>query len=392
MVATDPTLELLARFESASNWAAVKAGVPIFKPHTRVTADGREVAVKAADLYQIAAKAERLERAHGVPLRLTLGHVLPELPDADPRQPPLVGYARKVRVGTFGPTSEPCLLADLYFLPGQYDQARDCPYRSGEYYPPLGELRGVALLKRDPYLPLGMVTYSDDDMADDAKTNAPPSPDGGDAQAPAPAAGPDPEWVKNMDAYAAANPWVGYAMQCYQGASPMGPTNGAAPGAAPAAAAPAPAMPLPDDMVRMQLDQQRLAYQRVEDSNRALQARIAALEAERETARCEALVTQLQAERYELDRATEVAALVPLTPEQRQARLAYVRKHHRQSMADIADPVPYGLGGFVPLTDRPAEVGGGPLSAPDNHDAAMAYMRDRPGTRYEAALAATTKN
>jgi hypothetical protein len=159
---SDPTMVVIERFRDPSQWGTVKYGVPVFAPHRRsAKVNGRqvEIDVTSDDLQDLADKAQRLESEDGVPLRLTLGHINQELPEADPRQPPLVGYARNVQVGTYGPKGKPCLTADIYIFRERYEQARDFPFRSVDYLPSVDEVRGVALLKRDPFLNLGVVTY-----------------------------------------------------------------------------------------------------------------------------------------------------------------------------------------------------------------------------------------
>src|SRR5262249_39919807 len=100
-----------------------------------------------------------LERCYGVAARVTDGHVNPAKNVPESSQPALLGFARNPRAGGFGQAQTPGVLVDLFIRNEQLPTFRDRPYRSAEYYPPTREIRGVALLLRDPGLDLGIVTY-----------------------------------------------------------------------------------------------------------------------------------------------------------------------------------------------------------------------------------------
>lgn len=390
---SDPTLELLERFEREGAWAAVKRGVPIFKPHERKVKDKdgseRTIQVTAADLEDIAQNADDLERTSGVPLRMTIGHVQPSADEKN--QPPLAGYARNLRPGKFGPSQEPCLLADLYFLDEHYQLAREYPYRSAEFYPAAQEVRGVALLKRDPQLALGVVTYDgqgryyryamDDDM--DQPSQQPPDP----APAPAvPAEGAGPpgheEWAGHMEHYAKSNPWLGSLKSCYEAEQPPMPATPPGGAAAPAPAAPiapsaapiapsAAPMPAPDELQRMQRDSQAIAYQRQQAEIAELRSKVASLTTDAERAKCEQMVTQLEAEHYQLDRAAEVELLLNMTPTSRQHRCDAVRKYHQRHAGPSA-PVLY-AGSMVPVAADAAPPG---TLTEAQAETCLSYMRE----------------
>lgn len=333
MTHPDPTLELLDRFADEGKWATIRRSVPIFKVHER-TAGGKVIKVTDADLHVIAEKANRLERESGVPLRLTVGHVRHDQPEH--QQPPLAGYARTLRVGKFGPGQQTALLADLYLTADHYATAKDCPYRSAEYYATAKEVRGVALLKRDPQLDMGIVTYERPDGCLIYAMSEEPPMSTAVADKPAPTADPKPA-------------------------------------------------PAPDDMLRMQRDEQMVINARLEEDNKALRERITNLEKSNERAKCEQLVIQLQAENYQLDRATEVDFLAAIPEDKRAARLEYIRKHYRKEHS-LTAPIPYTRDGMVPVADNPNPGFSGPLTE-EAAEPIIAYQRKHGCDWDEAASA-----
>lgn len=374
----DPTLDLLRSFDEPGRYI-VKENVPIFKPHRRRTKDGREIVVHASDLPSIADKINALENNFGVVMRVTKGHVVPGL--SEDHQPTLLGYARQARVATYGPKSEPCILVTLYLLPEQYEAAKQLPYRSPEFYPESGEIRGLALMLKDPFLDMGMVTYQTARglcyhyaLADGDSTTNDESPAGHD------------EWAAHMEHYAKRNPWVGYAMQCYEGNAMAGPS-------APAAGnTQVPTeMPLPSqEAERMAKDQEAVRYAKLEqqltgviEENKRLAAQVATLQAERDRAECERLVTQLEAECYQLTRAEEVEALLPLDKPAREKYLARVRKNYQKA------PVAY-QGQAIPIHDGPVEDGQPAGTTPAEAKAAVSYATKH-GCGYDEALNAVRR-
>lgn len=157
---SDPTLDSLALLDDPSRFRCVK-NVPIFKPHVRKDAKGEKLyEVKADMLPEIARRTADLEKKSGVVGRIGQGHIKPGQPQKD--QPPLFGYFRNAREGTFGPSQEPAILADYYVRVEKWDEFKDHPYRSAEFYPGRGTITGVASLKTDPELDLGVLVFEQD--------------------------------------------------------------------------------------------------------------------------------------------------------------------------------------------------------------------------------------
>jgi hypothetical protein len=159
----DPTMEFLRRLDDPTLWH-VKRNVPIFVPHERRT-KGKDGKVRVLysltekDLHKIVARYQRQKATVGVVPRITIGHTRTDAPESE--QPELVGFARDLRVGRFGPEKRIAILCDEYLFPGRAQYAlRNYPFRSVEYYPGREEIAGVSLLIRDPELDLGIVQAS----------------------------------------------------------------------------------------------------------------------------------------------------------------------------------------------------------------------------------------
>lgn len=157
--AADPTAELLEALKDDSRWF-VRRNVPVFKAHERTVRDPktgktRVVKVGRKELEEICATYRRLMAEVGVPPRITFGHTLDDAPEE--RQPPPKGWCQHMRVGTFGPGNVEAVLIDEYIYPAHAAEAKSYPYRSPEYYESRKEISGVALLRRDPQLDLGIV-------------------------------------------------------------------------------------------------------------------------------------------------------------------------------------------------------------------------------------------
>lgn len=161
----DPTLRILDLIDDPERYVREES-VPVFVPHVRRDEEGEvEASVTQDDLTEIAANANAKATRYGVLVRVTRGHVNLHKPDEPPppedSQPPILGWAKDFRVGRWGPDEENVgLLADLYFDRRRYAEAMSYPFRSAEYYPQTGEITGVALLRRDPELDLGLLTYA----------------------------------------------------------------------------------------------------------------------------------------------------------------------------------------------------------------------------------------
>jgi hypothetical protein len=165
---SDPTMDFVRRLSDESQWVIVR-NAPIMMPHVRYVPrpDGTDqrIEVTESDLPALAEKIRRLWEDYGVPMRITPGHIDPKKPEVE--QPPIYGFGVRPHLGRFGPKGLPAVLADLCFKPECYDDAKTYPYRSAELYPDTMEIHGIALLRRDPFLNLGMVGYEADHAAPD---------------------------------------------------------------------------------------------------------------------------------------------------------------------------------------------------------------------------------
>ncbi len=168
----DPTMTLLNRFHDESAWDHIDRGVPIFKPHVGThfnpTTQKRDLVVDyTVERLErmVKTNAERCLNSACVPV-MVLKH--------DDEDPEIVGYWTNLRMGTFGPSQKPAMLADRYFLPGTYEKSKKFPFRSVEFYPAeyceamkdraqpedYDAIKAVALLKTDPKLDMGTTVYA----------------------------------------------------------------------------------------------------------------------------------------------------------------------------------------------------------------------------------------
>jgi hypothetical protein len=159
----DATADVLDRLKDPSRWI-IRRGVPIFTSHIRRDAEGRErYRVTEQDLADIGHNCRRREQGRGVVGLLTIGHrpLDRQVPEADVvKYAKPVGYVVNYRDGTFGPEDTPAVLVDLYYAREHWDEAKQFPFRSAEYWPGRQEITGVALLLRDPELDLGMTHHN----------------------------------------------------------------------------------------------------------------------------------------------------------------------------------------------------------------------------------------
>lgn len=160
----DPTLDFVAALNDPSKWIKVE-NIPICIPHERTVknAAGEEqtIVVTADDLPEIANQLEERAAQYGVYPVMTYGHRQqsdPNFPEKD--QPDIAGFTADHHFGYFGPSQVPAVLGTAYYKREEWEEAKKYPFRSMDYYPGTKKITGVALLKRDPYLPLGMVTYA----------------------------------------------------------------------------------------------------------------------------------------------------------------------------------------------------------------------------------------
>jgi hypothetical protein len=155
--ASDPISASLARLDDPDLWE-VESAVPVFVPHVRDEADGSiRYEVTPDDIGVIAAETEWRAKAGTIPVQ-TLGHRNPD-PDADEtNQPPVVGFGRNFRVGTWD--GKPAVVCDLFTRKDFWDEAKQYPYRSVEYRHKARLITGVPRLKREPYLDVGTLVYA----------------------------------------------------------------------------------------------------------------------------------------------------------------------------------------------------------------------------------------
>lgn len=156
----DPTLDTLAKLDDPTLYVKVE-NVPIFRPHERQGKDGKPVKVDVERLGKIAAKINRKTAESGDMPRLIPGHTKPGAPQKD--QPSAWGFAKDARVGTFGPGNVPGILATFYVSKERWEECKQYPYRSPEFYAATDEITAVAFLKTDPELDLGVLTYERSD-------------------------------------------------------------------------------------------------------------------------------------------------------------------------------------------------------------------------------------
>lgn len=162
----DPTLDFLRGLEDPNKYVSIP-NVPIFVPHERKAKgkDGEDIniVITAEDLGPIAEQINQREVEYGVPPVLTVGHRQQSNPNfPEQMQPPIVGCVREAHVGAWGPQQKPAVLATLYYKKEDWEEAKKYPFRSVDFYPGSNKVTGVALLKRDPFLPMGIVSYANE--------------------------------------------------------------------------------------------------------------------------------------------------------------------------------------------------------------------------------------
>lgn len=163
----DPTLAAVEAFNDPSQWDEVVENVPAFVCHSieGADADGRPklVAVDPARLQRIADKINRNWSENGVAVKFFDGHSKnpSEVPQSE--QPPILGYGIDARVGPWGPKGKLGILLKQYVKKGCLAATKERPFRSAEFYDESDEITGVALLKTDPRLDMGMVFYGRSD-------------------------------------------------------------------------------------------------------------------------------------------------------------------------------------------------------------------------------------
>lgn len=147
--------------------------IPIFAKHAgkKKGSDGKwhEVKVDDRDLQEISQAYQEMEKSGSLPV-ITPGHRIVDQEVSEEDQPEPWGYCRNLRPGTYiGPEGNkvPTLLGTYYLSKKAISKdgkpanvaARTFPFRSVDYYAGLKKISGVALLRRDPFLDLGLVSY-----------------------------------------------------------------------------------------------------------------------------------------------------------------------------------------------------------------------------------------
>lgn len=399
----DPTLAFLDRLNDPTKWV-IRRGVPVFKPHERFFPEhqlpngqkipAQRIKVSEADLADIARETRAMEEA-GMFGAITPGHRNFQPGADETQQPPVWGYQRNPRVGTFGPKQEPCLLVDEYLYPEHAEERKQYPYRSADYFPVLKQIFGYALLKIRPALNLGMVAdyqgrgpcyqyaFGVEDMtAPMGPNNAAPPATGTGTGASAAAGAADTFSPEEESQYARM---CRYMIQKYN-LSPDWPSAAAKPAEEPKSPEGEKKEEKPSepekkpDVVPMQANQVPVEYaQKLSELTGTLDG----LRLELEHERCQAIIYQLEGEGFRLsdaERQKEIAKLAKMPAADRTDRATELR-------AIYADrKVPQGRLQIATGTEVKKDPSD-PHTAPWYHEAAMAAMYQHPGMTYEAAKA-----
>ena len=412
----DPTLASIALLDDPSKWHVVP-GVPVFKPHKRwkrFDDTGKPLAepvllyeVTEKDLPEIAANVQALEREAGVASRMTIGHTATWVPETE--QPPLVGLARNYRHGTFGPKSQPAILADLYYRKEDWNEAKKYPFRSVEYYHRRKEIRGLALLLKDPELDLGMTLYQQQQNYAGQEpcyyycSGADAMPDSTQVAEGIPvqnyAGGIKPKFLQKLKAHLShAYPHFDAMHKNYEGTAAPAAGPAAGPGtpgstnvAPPKPLNPAPAPAEPDkeaqlmsadnEQARREREDAVIRVKRLEEELAAMKEQFKKQDYARQEAECVGIVQRLQAERYQIkDPQKMVAKMTAMTPEQRTEYLEEIAQHYHR--------VP-GNDGFIPTGAVPGTPGA-KKTTKEMHTRAVKLATSK-GISYDDALAEIKK-
>lgn len=367
----DPTMDFLERLDDPAFFVKVD-DVPVFRAHQRKGNKGDTVKVSEGDLDEILRNTRDLETEDGVVGRMTLGHTIPGAPQT--QQPIIAGYVRFRSVGKFGPGGKTAIKATAYYDRRYWEEAKSYPYRSAEYYPPTKTLVGVALLKTDPMLDMGMVAYARDDnfyliyegssMADpvlppdknepgpDDKPQAPPGPEGV-----------DPKFHEDFVRCAKH-----HFPKLFEAPEPPAPAPAVPP-------PPAPAAP-PTPFGR---GDSPLLYD--------LQSKLKAVTTKLAREECGRLCDALDL-RYDYDRADLIERLMPLDDKGREAKIASVMRYAKLKDDPTGGPwVPTDRSGAsVDFQTNPTDAD---VITPRHQEAALAYCRAHPGAEWEEGVEKT---
>lgn len=356
-----------------------KEHVAVFMPHERkfpafTAPDGtkvpeRIIKVTDEDLPEIARNTNAIYQQNGQLVKLVVGHRQshPDFPEQ--HQAKVVGYARNYRSELVDrPGGKALRLTHTEYIRKGTPEAQavrngQCPERSPEYHPDKKLITGVALLTRDPHLPLGTVSYDADSktvlyaMGTETMNENPPmdEPDGDEPDPVAYAA-----FMKCMKKYSAA----------------MGPGNSSVPGITPQPAPPA-GYAANQRPVNYQNDP---AYLTLKNEVDTLKAANAEAHKRASTVECARMLDPLVPLRS-FDYQAELNTLVALPVEHRQSRIEYMLNNFREiptgGMFRLADTVQYAAADGTPAA----------FKEPAGHQQALNYMRQSPGLTYDAALA-----
>ncbi len=456
--ASDPTGDFLRGLNDRTRYTVYR-NVPIFTVHTRdvpateatATAPakpGYTVKVGKKELEAVCANAARLEADDGVVVRITLGHMIRDKNAPERDQPRIIGYARELKVKPFGRKQRPVITATFYVKKGCEPELAEYPYRSAEFYDDREEITGVALLKRDPELDLGMLDYYRADGhyhgavvfrargGDGAslmyqrevqtmpatmtpETDTPPVPDdeaaadenaaAGDEEAAAgdheeAAADEQPEespeeaehyarfcghvekhpLMKYLHDQLAEDPHYQQYLADMGGEAPGPAMGGDAPPPAAAGATPGPTNTYIPDDLGKKKREDEAMTQNARAADPQQYARMQKELKAERTEAVKARLTLLKAEGYEFDFDAEVAKQVGMTPEARTARCAEVKQYHRRA--------PLGYGPVVDVAGG-AQTSGPSQSSPEELRRIQMYAEkhgirdgDEATKRYRASL------
>ena len=186
MTDNDPTQDLIDALERADpkEWGRICYGVPIFRAHKVYEVDDGSgagtkklvvvpegeaapaggVCIHTVDRARLLQITEEINRNYAVgskPAKLFIGHSDPKVPQK--LNPEIVGYGRRAYLGKFGKHQIDAIKTDAFFTLGNENAAREYPERSAEFNPRTNAITGVALLKTDPRLPMGMLAFATQD-------------------------------------------------------------------------------------------------------------------------------------------------------------------------------------------------------------------------------------
>jgi hypothetical protein len=332
-----------------------------FKPHVRkvrLPGHDRPVQIKVTsdDIYEIARHAREMQQ-RGIFPRITDGHVNTEPRAREQAQPALIGFASDPEIAI--ENAQPVLRYKWHVKHQYLPILKHRPHRSAEYMPHSKEIRGIAVLLRDPALDMGTLYYERggelvyfygvNNMANDPAGGKP------DEQKPGDSTDSKNTLLQEVCAYLESK-YAGLAALAAGPSVPTGDTSNLN------AAIPA-------------------LYQRQVDT---LAAQVKEMTEQRDTEQCVWMVSQLIAERYQLNPQVEIEQLKLLPADKRQTRVDYIRQYYQQlpggTPINVAQgAVPYHL---LPNAGNPTHFG---ALTKAQADAVIQYQAEHPGVSFEDA-------